>query len=151
MYNQTSITALLIVLGLGVVLILLIKSGDLKEGFQRSELGQRSICNFNRSPVDYYLTNHWSQNPHYLGNPGSKFQPLHHGVDLYSQERRAPWSTGSLFPDVFIPSDTKTQYSLTGEGDYTVARQLDSFPESAVTNFATHLNLVGTRVGTGGF
>jgi hypothetical protein len=142
-FNIYNVAFFLVVIIIFAVIFIRNDEGK-KELYQRSELGQRNICTFGRTPVDYYMNP--TENPHYLGNPGSKFQPLYQGVDLYSEERRKFGQSGSLYPKVFLPSDTKTQYDLTAIGDYDVARQLDSFPESMTHNFAHQLNLKGAVV-----
>lgn len=109
---------------------------DKKEGYQRSELGQRNNSRYGRSPVDFYVLSDTKDNPHFKANPQSKFQPLENGPDLYFEQRKLgddwyklqeqyqnTWR-GSKHPAVSAEADGATRYHTVSMGDVGIAMQL---------------------------
>ena len=99
--------------------------GKSTEGYQRSELGQHDFSLVSKSGIDSIMDH--TTNPHWMANPGSKYQPLTNGpVDLFADDRyfgRQPafsFQGGSLYPRVNITNDEKGRADTLNNGAWSV-------------------------------
>lgn len=172
--NPLSPTSIVLIVVLLVLLVFLIggcslKCGKNAEGYKRSELGQREVCNMGRSPVDFAMLP--QANPHFQSRPTSKYQPLEQGpIDLYADQRKL--DTGyPMFSQFrhdyagcgdgcmesgggeYLGNDEKTRFDLRNIGDVDIARQLDELrpldrpPKNRIANnFAPFIDTVQTHL-----
>lgn len=142
MVSSTSVilAGAVIVLALFIIGSCTLNCSKATEGYQRSDLGQAPFSEMGRSQVDYYIDQH--QNPHWKGNPFSKWQPLEDGpVDLYADERFSdypPFSFegGSAYPKIFITNDEKGRADLNDMGARDAMEQLRRAPQTTDQSIA---------------
>lgn len=85
MKEEMWIAGLVVIALIGVLIYFMYRWGLFgKKKDSYSQLG--SNCEDISSPVDYAYN--WVNNPQYLVNSLSKYQPLEYGLDLYSDERK---------------------------------------------------------------
>lgn len=141
-----TVVVLLIVL---VVVILFLAGGctlrcNKREGYKRTCLAQ-DTCDLKRTPVDYVEKNcnGLRNDPHWMANPGHKYQPFHTAGKMELFEGAKRLAEGKLFSEfgqyykgcgsgpVYLPNDEKTRFDLTNLGDLSTVRKLQDMTQDA--------------------
>ena len=136
--SKVSILILTGLVGSLAVLYLVLRK---KDHFTRTCLRDSSNARFVRTPVDFAMKigkGGWQENPHWIGNPKDRTQPLDFGpVDLFADERKLS-NQDELFKQydnnwegcgngkVFASNDQKTRSLLKEVGNIGASRILDN-------------------------